>query len=497
MTSTRPRPPPPPLRLSKDHRTSTVHTDNQFLYDLPSASSICSPSSDRDQQEDIPLNSPTSSRPPSRFSTHPANRPARALSPPSHSPRGRISPSPSRNIDEDLEKFALKCRAWYYDQDEEAGSQMTQILAGLPQSLRANYARIQAYIRASYHTYLAARRQAEFHAHLNSTAPGGSLAPHSRARPFSSSAKRERWERFEQFVKTWCNPSMPGTRPFFESLWTSMRLQVVPEKLGGAGCRRIEWEFDDAVFMESAGKEFMLEAIDILKGVLGFEERLIPRSSYVGLSDDTVSAQQHTRSQSEPLSTLLLAPSCSQKPARPALRTHSTRSRAPSDPFLDSNTAHSISPRNVGSFQESKSNSGNLSTGVPSPPTGAEIDALLLRTAGGERRYAPSLASDTFDGQAQLRTWTLPDLSNPELISLLSVFPSFLTRRTLPRFPVMAARSREYLSDLEEGVARVLDVQGDLRVGTGVLRIGDRQRSGAWRGNWWERFKIWLRSLFR
>ena len=129
---------------------------------------------------------------------------------------------------------------------------MTQTLSGLPQSLRANYARIQAHIRASYHTYLAARRKAEFQAHLSSTAPGGSLAPHSRARPTSSSARRERWERFERFVKTWCSPSIPGTKPFFESLWATMRLQVVPENLGGAGSRLIEWEFDDAAFMESA-----------------------------------------------------------------------------------------------------------------------------------------------------------------------------------------------------------------------------------------------------
>lgn len=140
----------------------------------------------------------------------------------------------------------------YYDQEEDAGRQMTQALAGLPPSLRANYARIQAHIRASYHTYLAARRTTEFQAHLNSTTPGGSQAPHCRSNPTSTPAKRERWERFDHFVKTWCNSSMPGTRPFFESLWASMRLQVVPEKLGGAGSRRIEWEFDDAVFMESA-----------------------------------------------------------------------------------------------------------------------------------------------------------------------------------------------------------------------------------------------------
>lgn len=45
---------------------------------------------------------------------------------------------------------------------------------------------------------------------------------------------------------------MPGTKPFFESLWAIMRLQVLPETLGGAGPCRIRWEFDDAVFKEAA-----------------------------------------------------------------------------------------------------------------------------------------------------------------------------------------------------------------------------------------------------
>jgi len=45
---------------------------------------------------------------------------------------------------------------------------------------------------------------------------------------------------------------MPGTKPFFEALWAIMRLQVVPEHIGGAGGNRIEWEFDDAVFKEAA-----------------------------------------------------------------------------------------------------------------------------------------------------------------------------------------------------------------------------------------------------
>lgn len=86
----------------------------------------------------------------------------------------------------------------------------------------------------------------------------------------------ERYERTERFIRNWCNTGMPGTKPFFEayvyfisfyllffkryiffincfdSLWAVMRLQVIPENLGGAGRYRIEWEFDDAVFKEAA-----------------------------------------------------------------------------------------------------------------------------------------------------------------------------------------------------------------------------------------------------
>ncbi|KAH8119099.1 hypothetical protein DFH11DRAFT_1502122 [Phellopilus nigrolimitatus] len=505
----RPRPPPPPLRLTKaPYRPTSVHAENQFLYDLPSASSISTPHPDREELDNSLLNSPTSespsrrspSRPVSRIRSHPANRAIRALSPPSHLANGRTSPAPA-SIDNDLEQFALKCRAWYYDQDEDAGRQMTQTLTSLSPSIRANYARIQAHIRASYHTFLSARRKAEFQAHLSATVPGGSLAAHSRSEPGGPLARRERWERFDRFVKAWCNVGMPGTKPFFESLWAVMRLQIVPENLGGAGSRRIEWEFDDAVFMESAGKEFMLEAIDVLKGVLGFKERLGSRSTSLRFSNDTTLSQQHSRSQSEPLSALLLVPADSQKPAKPSSRIHSGRSRAPSDPFVDSNTIPSTSPGSTGfNFQEAKSNTGDTgsrvhASGGPSPPTGAQIDALLERTAGGERRYAPSLTSETFEGGAHMRTWTAPNLSNPEFIVLLAAFPSFLTRRTLPRFPTAVVRCKRVNPDpdLEEGSATVRD---ELRVGTGVLWVGAQERTGFWLGNWWERFKAWWQRLF-
>ena len=78
----------------------------------------------------------------------------------------------------------------YFNQDDDAGQQMTQALATLPPSQRASYARLQASIRASYHRSISARRTAEFRAHLSATQPGGSLLPHSRANPTTPEANK-------------------------------------------------------------------------------------------------------------------------------------------------------------------------------------------------------------------------------------------------------------------------------------------------------------------
>lgn len=140
----------------------------------------------------------------------------------------------------------------YFNQDEASGRLVTQTLANLPPAQRAPFSRLQASIRSAYHASVNARRHAEFQAHINATQPGGSLMPHSRANPSGPVAAKERFDRLDKFVKTWCTMGMPGTKPFFQALWAILRLQVVPEPLGGAGANRIRWEFDDAVFKESA-----------------------------------------------------------------------------------------------------------------------------------------------------------------------------------------------------------------------------------------------------
>lgn len=139
----------------------------------------------------------------------------------------------------------------YFEQDEEAGRQMNQMLATLPPAQHAPFSRLQASIRSAYHASVNARRTAEFRAHVAATLPGGSLTPLSRADPAGCAAQKERHEAFERFVRSWCTVGMPGTKPFFEGLWALMRLQVVPERLGGAGGHRIHWEIDDAVFKEA------------------------------------------------------------------------------------------------------------------------------------------------------------------------------------------------------------------------------------------------------
>jgi hypothetical protein len=129
---------------------------------------------------------------------------------------------------------------------------MTQTLATLPAHQRAPYVKLQASIRSAYHHSVRVRRDAEFQAHLAATNSGASLSACARADPNGQEARKERLERFERFVSRWCTMGMPGTKPFFEGLWALMRLQIVPEKLGGAGAHRIEWEIDDAVFKEAA-----------------------------------------------------------------------------------------------------------------------------------------------------------------------------------------------------------------------------------------------------
>lgn len=446
------------------------HLDSQtLLYDLPSTASMSPPTSPRSVGRMI---SPTSPSFPGR-STGPRN--GRPTPPPGSRNR---SQTPSGVPSSELEQFAEYCRAWYYCQDDNSGRLMTQTLATLPPSQRAPFSRIQASIRSAYHRSVNARRHAEFQAHLSATTPGGSLMPHARAHPRDKVARKERYERTERFVRNWCNMGMPGTKPFFEALWAVLRLQVIPDNLGGAGAYRIEWEFDDAVFKEAAGKDFMLEAIDLLKGVLAFEETASQRTSgsRYGHRKDSSLPALHSRAVSQPL------PS-NQKPYEVAPTVQSKRARAPSDPFLDAPQSRSLrsssQPPNTQSLLSSSK--PLVEELVNSVPRDGELAILPLQEEP---------IHDDDDDQF-LRTWTSPDLPNPEILQLLELFPPFVSRRPLPRFPVSHSRH----VDIEEGEDEGLEGR-HLHFGTGSMWVSSKQRSDTWEGGWWTRFVTWWRQLF-
>jgi hypothetical protein len=119
---------------------------------------------------------------------------------------------------------------------------------------------------------------------------------------------------------------------------------------------------------------------------------------------------------------------------------------------------------------------------MSTPPEG---DEPLVRTRG---------TYSTYDSEEEsLRIWTSPDLSNPEFLSLLKVFPAFISRRAMPRFPVVR-RSRR-LPDVEEADEDAGDGMR-IRVGTGSMWIGSKERGEGWEGGWWERFVLWFRRTF-
>jgi len=463
---------PSPLQFehSSFNSTSSVlsshHNSQTLLYDLPSAPSVSPPTSPKSPR----LISPTSPSSPRSRTPRIVTRPSTPLSGRNRSitPLG-VTPS-------ELEMFAEYCRAWYYNQDDNSGRLMTQTLATLPSSQRAPYSRLQASIRSAYHRSVNARRTAEFRAHLSATQPGASLMPHSRADPHGSLARKERYERFERFVRSWCTMGMPGPQPFFQALWAIMRLQVVPENLGGAGRNRIEWEFDDAVFKEAAGKDFMLEAIDILKGVLAFEERPSSKRCSTGHSYDLSPTIAHSRSRSQPLLS-------ERKPLTTASAMQPKRARAPSDPFLDTPALS----RSVGST--STQSSGNTTAFLSSMASDGEEPPSPDSTFVDELLPPSQLEFDDCEEEF-LRIWTSSDLTNPEYLDLLKAFPSFIARRPLPRFPAPPSEG-----DIEE--AFEANTEGrHLRFGTGSMWVTLRPRSDGWEGSWWSRFCLWWRKVF-
>lgn len=212
--------------------------------------------------------------------------------------------------------------------------------------------------------------------------------------------------------------------------------------------------------------------------VLAFEEQ--PSSKHIGATYGSQKFTRlspiHSRAQSQPLPFDSKPP-----PTPPPPSTYSKRTRAPSDPFLDT-------PAPSRSVATTLSHLSSATTAVgpseePSTPT----------TAFGDDITTPLRLENVDDEDVEedyMRVWTSPDLTDPEILQLLSLFPSFVSRRALPRFQVNTPRP----ADIEEG--EDADERLRVRFGTGSMWVSSKQRSDGWEGSWWTRFILWWKRLF-
>jgi len=178
----------------------------------------------------------------------------------------------------------------------------------------------------------------------------------------------------------------------------------------------------------------------------------------------------------------------SSKPPPIASTTQTKRARAPSDPFLDS---HVPTPSLLSASYSSANTMGQLSTSASSIVDEQSLPPTPRTEVTDPFRHSNN-ALDLSDSDGYMRTWTAPDLSNAELLSLLKVFPVFVVQNSLPRFPVEPIHDRR---DIEEG-NDTDGYQKEIRIGTGSMWIGEKPRTHGWQGSLWIRFRQWLRRLF-
>jgi len=191
----------------------------------------------------------------------------------------------------------------------------------------------------------------------------------------------------------------------------------------------------------------------------------------------------HLRAQSQPLPSqpFLSYPGLPSSPPIATI-TLAKRPRAPSDPFLDTPP-----------LSRSLVTTSSASQLGDSPGTPDDVSVNTAPTDDVLLNLSPSRQGAFLEIEAQSRIWTTPDMTNPEYASLLGLFPSFISAKTLQRFPAPPRSKRK--SDIEEG-EEPAEEPFEIRYGTGMIRLGGSHRTGPWRGGWWTRFTLWCKTLF-
>jgi hypothetical protein len=191
------------------------------------------------------------------------------------------------------------------------------------------------------------------------------------------------------------------------------------------------------------------------------------------LKPPSPSSAIHTRAHSQPLPSDKMTSVVQPK-----------RARAPSDPFLDTPTMS----RSLGA--SSSHSSGTVLTTVNSETSDVEfspryVEDGTMTTFSNRNEFS----LDDPEEEQSMRIWTSADLTDTEYLDLLKLFPSFISQRTLPRFP---DTSRSANTDVEEGLT---PAPQHVRCGTGKILPSSKERSAV-EESWFTRFILWLRRTF-
>jgi len=353
-----------------------------------------------------------------------------------------------------------------------------------------------ATVRSQFHKDAASSRRAEVDKLLLDTLPSSIVIKavgndSSLSAMRSPRARQERLDRLKKFINAHCVRNMVGAHPFFNSLCAVLHLMSLPARKSGSGKRRVEWEIDLAVFCEAGGESFLVDSIQFLKGVLGFEDYLKPLvASSLRMSiatstntydadesededgamdvvighldgDDglTLEERQELEVDEEELEGLQGEGPFADSPSEEAYgqarglkgKTTKGRDRALSDPFLDPAPPprpvirEQSSPRITVSPPATEEPSHPSPLGLsPSTPIRARSTAQTSssphsRIGSGEHHQSPLRRSPTQNSldapppPTETRIFRSPSyLTVPELRELIALFPSFITVRTRP-----------------------------------------------------------------
>ncbi|KNZ47050.1 hypothetical protein VP01_671g5 [Puccinia sorghi] len=390
-----------------------------------------------------------------------------------------------------LDHFSEECRKMFYTGDPIATKNVETIIKNLPAASKAAYTKQMATVRSQFHRDAASSRRAEVDKLLLDTLPSSIIIKavgndSSLSALRSPRARQERLDRLKKFINAHCVRNMVGVHPFFNSLCAVLHLMSLPARKSGSGKRRVEWEIDLAVFCEAGGEPFLVDSIQFLKGVLGFEDHLKPlvasslRVSFATSTntydadesededgamdvvighldgDDGLTLEERQELEVDESELVQLqgegpfadSPSeeaYGQARALKGKMTFKGRDRALSDPFLDPAPPPRPAIREHSSPRITVSPPATEEQPHPSTPIRAQSTAqtssppteLHPRIASGEHqsqlRRSPTQNSLDAPPPTETRIFRSPSyLTVPELRELIGLFPSFITVRTKP-----------------------------------------------------------------